>query len=479
MGSSLSDRRQTPTLDLVIRRGRVISADQDLVADIAIRAGRISAVAAPGQLPAIGKEIDAENKIILPGLVDSHAHIPGFFLSTRLDNFRTATAAAAAGGVTTVMLMPTEDPRTINGRYFKLKKQAGTGQSFIDFAIQAVIGPATDRETIDELAVLGAVSFEIFLAYGGDPGFIVGHDDYELARLLDLVKSVDGIAGITPHSRSLMMRLTQIEKTAADKCDPTDCFDARDRVSSVRRFARTRPVASELLGIARAGILAAQSDTRIHLRALSSEASVHLATSLGERADISTEVMSHHLLFDAGEAEAMGPYGVIVPPMRTRADRDHLRAALRVGQIGMVVSDHSPVLREDKDLGWQDIWATAPGMPGFQTLLLSLLHLVDQGLLSLQDVARVGAEVPARRFGLLGRKGRLAPGADADLIILDPKRKTLVSNAKQLSRANYTTLKGRTIEFSIDTVMLRGRPVFANGAVIGSAAGQFIRPSEQ
>jgi dihydroorotase len=118
-------------------------------------------------------------------------------------------------------------------------------------------------------------------------------------------------------------------------------------------------------------------------------------------------------------------------------------------------------------------------MPGFQTLLLSLLHLVDQGLLSLQDVARVGAEAPARRFGLSSRKGRLAPGADADLIILDPRRKTLVSNTNQLSRAAYTTLKGRTIDFSIENVMLRGRSVFANGAVVGTPSGQFIRPSEQ
>jgi dihydroorotase len=143
----------------------------------------------------------------------------------------------------------------------------------------------------------------------------------------------------------------------------------------------------------------------------------------------------------------------------------------------MVVSDHSPVLREDKELGWANIWRTPPGMPGLQTLLPSMLTLVDEGILSLSDVARSCAERPAECFGISPQKGALKAGADADFIIIDPKRSTIIDDTSQKSRANYTTLKGREIKSRIESVYLRGNLIAHEGDLIGVPQGQFVRPN--
>src|SRR5262245_7829424 len=198
--------------DLVVRGGIIVSAGGQRRADLGVADGLIKAVAPPGEQITGRQEVNAGSKVILPGLVDAHVHIPGYLLSRRFDDFRSATSAAAAGGVTTVMLMPTDDPRTATPDYFKRKRSVGEEQSFVDFAIQALIGPRSEHAEVAGMAAEGAISFELFLAYGGNPGFIVGHDDFELQRLLQQVREVGGTAGITPHSPSLIGKLTALQR---------------------------------------------------------------------------------------------------------------------------------------------------------------------------------------------------------------------------------------------------------------------------
>ena len=186
--------------------------------------------------------------------------------------------------------------------------------------------------------------------------------------------------------------------------------------------------------------------------------------------------MSHHLLFDAEDAKGMGAYGVITPPLRSNADRAALREAVRHGDIDMVVSDHSPCLREDKERGQLDIWKAPPGMPGLQTLCASMLALIDDQELSLTDLVRACCESPARQFRLYPRKGALVPGADADIVILDPTKATLIRDSDQYSKADYTTLAGRKINWKIERVLLRGQTVFHDGTFPSAPIGRFVRP---
>ena len=198
--------------DLIVRGGTIVSSDGLTRADIGIADGTIRAVARGGETLAGAPEIDAKDKFILPGLVDAHVHIPGYLLRHRLDDFSSATAAAAIGGVTTIMLMPTDDPRTVSASYFERKKRIGEQESFVDFAIQVLVSPKTECDEIEEMASLGPVSFELFLAYGGNPAFVVANDDYELHRLMKLVHDVGGVVGVTPHSGSLIAKLTELQK---------------------------------------------------------------------------------------------------------------------------------------------------------------------------------------------------------------------------------------------------------------------------
>ena len=447
--------------DLVISGGTVVGPEGSRAATIGITDGTIKAVAGPDEPMPGAEQIDAAGKYILPGLVDAHSHIPGFFLSTRLDDFDSATRAAAVGGVTTIMLMPTEDPRTSTPRYFQLKKEIGEKQSHVDFAIQALVGPRS--ESIAEMADMGAVSFELFLAYGGNPDFVIGNDDFELQRVLEMVREAGGIAGVTPHSPSLIQRLTKQAKEDVER--PT-----------VATFAATRPPLSELLGISRALTAAHFTGTRVHVRALSTRSSVEIVGRFRELVEVSSEVMSHHLLFTDEDASRFGPYGVIVPPLRPAKERGYLRGAVRSGDIDMVVSDHSPCLREDKERGHEDIWVSPPGMPGYQTLCASMLALIDENELTLQHLVRHCAERPARLFKLYPRKGSIAPGADADLVIIDPARRMEVRDSDQYSKADYTTLAGRTVSCLVERVLLRGRTIAREGRCEGSPGGRFVRP---
>jgi dihydroorotase len=462
--------------DLIVRGGTIVSSDGLTRADIGIAGGTIKAVAPPGETLAASSEIDARDKLVFPGLVDAHVHIPGYLLRHRLDDFNSATAAAAIGGVTTIMLMPTDDPRTVSAGYFERKKRIGEQESFVDFAIQALISPATECDEIDEMAALGPVSFELFLAYGGNPAFVVANDDYELYRLMKRVHDVGGVVGVTPHSGSLIAKLTELQKQREAERLLLDPRNRQDPLPPVRNFAMTRPTLSEGLGITRACTVACETGTRIHLRSLSSQKSVDLVRRFRDSVPLTSEVMSHHLVFAEEEAVELGPYGIIVPPIRTSNERDSLRAAVRSGEIDMVVSDHSPVLREDKELGWRDIWQTPPGMPGLQTLSMSMMALVDDGQLSMPDIARLCAEQPSKAFGLFPKKGTIQVGCDADLIIVNGSERTLVTDSQQRSKADYTTLKGRAINGRIESVFLRGKMIARDGEVVSPPSGSFVRP---
>jgi len=462
--------------DLIVRGGTVVTGGGFQQATLAIADGTVKAVVPPDEPLLAAQNIDASGRLILPGLVDAHAHIPGYALSKRLDNFPTATAAAALGGVTTVMLMPTDDPRTATAPYFIRKREIGNAQSHVDFAIQAMIGPRTEREDIVEMADLGAVSFELFLAYGGNPNFIIGHDDFELCRLMEIVRDVGSVIGVTPHSASLIARLTEREKLIEATRKYRDAIEPEVPRPPVQVFSLTRPTVSEGLGVARACVVAAEIGTRIHLRAMSSRSSIAIVNRFRDMVALSAEVMSHHLVFVEEDAYRLGPYGIIVPPIRSEYERAGLREALRNAEIDMVVSDHSPALREDKELGWADIWRTPPGMPGLQTLLASMLLLVDEGSLALPEVVRCCAERPAASFGLFPKKGALQVGSDADFIILDPSSPMLIDDTQQRSKADYTTLKGCTVSSQIESVYLRGNLIAHQQQLASEPLGRFVRP---
>ncbi|MSP97661.1 MAG: dihydroorotase [Betaproteobacteria bacterium] len=444
-------------LDLLIRNGQVVTSNGTQKCTLGIQEGRIAAVLSAGEEATAREVLDVEGQLLLPGLVDSHVHFrePGI---VHKEGFETGSASAAAGGVTTVMVMPTDSPMTTTPDFFLEKKQLADGHTFVDYGLQAGLGP--DTQHVRALADLGAMSFEIFMSDLAAP-MLTEHSS-ELLAVLKAVREVSSVAGITPGDDSIVRAMTAAQGT-----------NLGDR----RAFMRTRPTVAEAIGLARACVAVGAIGVEAHIRQISCADSVAVLRAMAPK-HLTSEVTPHNLWLDEEELVRQGPVAKVVPPLRPRSDLEAVRAALRENMIKMVATDHAPHLPDEKKAGIDDISKAPGGFPGVQTFLSVMLRLVGDGVLTYQDLVRVSCEAPARRFGIHPRKGTLQVSADADIVVIDPRRSFTVRNADQLSKATMTPFDGMTVPATLAMVFLRGTRIAQDGKIIGARRGKFLAPSE-
>lgn len=422
--------------DLLVEGGSVVEGDGLRPRTLAVKDGKIAALLEPGAGEA-SEKIDASGCIVLPGLVDAHVHFrePGL---THKEDFDSGSRAAALGGVTTVMVMPTDKPMTQTPQQLLAKKFLAQGRCRVDFALQALLGP--DLSHVEALAREGIVSFEIFL------GLIEQkiEDSATLVAALEAVRDAGSIAGITPYDEGLAARCPSL------------------------------PPEVEAAGVARALCAHRIAGGRVHLRQLSSALGLQALCLAGE--GVTSEVTPHNLLLTGDTLRRLGAVAKVVPPLRSEADTLAMRQALAAGRISIVATDHAPHTPQEKDAGLDQ----APGgFPGVQTMLPLLLKLVSDRVLSYADLVRVACEQPARIFGLFPRKGALRPGSDADLVLVDPARPMRISNADQASKAGRTPFDGWTIPATPRMTLLRGEAVCRDGKIVGAPRGRFLSSKEK
>lgn len=442
-------------LDLLVHRGLVVGEDGIAERSIGISNGRVAALIGSGEAPAARETIDARGRLVLPGLVDAHVHFrePGL---THKEDFLSGSAAAAAGGVTTVMVMPTDNPLTSTPEAFVDKRRTAEGRCHVDFALQAGLG--TDTGSVRRLADLGAVSFELFQT--GAPQPLTVDDPAALLRCLDAVRDVDGIVGITPGSASLL----------------THYADLARKVHGGARAAHAAawPPEVEAMGIAQACLAASLAKARIHLRQVSTAAGVAALATLA-RSRVTAEVTPHNLVLDATALDRLGPVAKVAPPLRPMLDVEAVRRALSDGTIDIVATDHAPHTPEEKAAGESDIWLAPGGFPGVQTWLPLMLRLVAMGVIDYTRLVSTCAATPARIFGLYPRKGALQPGSDADLVLLNPTRSLRIDDADQLSKARRSPFHGLDAPATPELALLRGRVIMRDGRPVGPPSGLFVR----
>lgn len=442
--------------DVAIVNGIVVSASKTVATNIGIREGKVAAlIGAPDAISA-REVIDASGKLIFPGLVDAHAHFrePG---AVHKEGFQTGTMAAAAGGVTSVFVMPTDDPATLSVDDYEHKMRLAEGRSYVDFALLAGLSP--DLSQIGALAKLGVLSVEVFLA-GASPELRIT-DNALLIAALSLIAQHGMVAGITPGDDGIVESRTAQLRAAGDQ--------------SPIAFARSRPPVAETFGVARACVAAAESGASVHLRQISCRASVELLRFYRRvLPKLSAEVLPHNLLMTEADLECHGCFAKMSPPLRAQSDIDSVWSGLLDGVIDIVASDHAPHLREEKEKGRHDIWSAPLGIPGIQTMLPLLLNEVSKGRLTHEQVVRFTAETPARLFGIYPRKGALLPGSDADLVIVDPYKKTVIRNEDQYSKAGVTPFDGWSVIGSPSLTMVRGRTVMRSGRIVSNTCGSLI-----
>jgi dihydroorotase len=438
--------------DTLIRSGTLVNAEGVSRGDIGIAAGKVEAIIAPGEAAEARTIVDASGCFLLPGLVDAHAHLrdPGL---AHKEDFSSGTHAAALGGVTTVLDMPTDEPWTANAGQLADKMAMADGRIHVDVGLQAVL--SRDLSLIPRLLDRAPVSFELFTADVPDAFLFETLD--AVAEALKTFAGAETLIGVSPGDQSILTGSSE-----------------RDRSGSIAAFLDSRPPLAEANGIARALVAAASTEARIHVRQINSELGVETWSRLRGIADASVETTPQNLFFTAQDYEAQGANLKASPPLRSPQDVDALRAALSTGLIDVVATDHAPHAPAEKAARYAAFADIPGGMPGLQTLLATMLRLVDNGLIALPDLVRMCSRNPAERFGLGLRKGRIAAGYDADLLILDSRRSSTIANADQVSLACYTPFDGWTVNARLTNVFLRGIEIVRDGRLVGPAHGKIV-----
>jgi allantoinase len=446
------------------RSTRVLTSGGLAPATVIVENGRIVAVAGFNDAPLNAQLRDYRDFIILPGLVDSHVHInePG---RAEWEGFETATRAAAAGGVTTLVDMPLNCvPETIDTDALNAKRKAARGQARVDWATWGGVVRG-NAHALKPLAAAGVPGFKCFLIHSGI-------DSFDWVDEADIRLALDKLRGTG-------LPLLAHAELAGPVDDATASLNAEN--ADWRKYSTylaSRPDSAETEAIALLIRLAEEYQTPIHIVHLASaQALPMLAAARARGVPITVETCAHYLWFAGEDIPDGATEYKCAPPIRSAANREALWAALQDGTIDMVTTDHSPCPPEMKgrhegrlDRAWGGIASLGLALPVLWTAALR------RGL-KMGRLMEWMAAAPARLAGLAGRKGALTPGADADLVIFDPTPTWKVTREDLYFRHKLSPYLGAELRGRVIETWLRGERVFGEGRFIGEARGEeLIRP---
>lgn len=433
-------------IDLVVRGGRVFSAGELVERDIAVDGGRIVAVAPHIDEPA-REEIDATGQMVLPGVVDAHVHFndPG---RSHWEGFATGSRALALGGGTCFVDMPLNAaPPTIDCEAFAAKRAAGEAASVLDFALWGGIVPH-NLDRLEELAECGVVGFKAFMIESGIDDF-PGVDARVLRAGMKAASRLGLPVAVHAEDAAIIARHTAAEKAAGRR--------------DVRAFLNSRPVAAEVEAVRVALEIAGETGCSLHVVHVSApEVLGPIAAAREAGMDVTAEVCTHHLLLDETAMFRHGAFAKCAPPLRPAATVSALWKEVAAGRVQMIGSDHSPAPQDMKT--GDDVFAMWGGIMGCQHGFLLLLEAASG-----PGIWELASSAPAARFGLAPRKGRIAEGADADLVFLEPIPPRLITAEELAYRHRTSPYVGGEIRQRVARSLLRGRPVGAPGH-----PGQFL-----
>jgi dihydroorotase len=434
-------------IDLVLRGGRVVTPGGAVGADLAIADGKIAAIGRIGEVSA-REELRIDGLTVLPGAIDPQVHFrePGL---THKEDLATGTAAAIKGGVTTIFEMPNTNPPTTTAGALEDKLARARGRAWCDHAF--FVG-ATE-ENPGELARLerlpGCAGVKLFM--GSSTGTLLVGDDEGVEAVLR-----GGRRRIAVHSEDearLRERLPLVQGSGDPSLHPV----WRDEETALRATLR-------LLAIAR------RCGRPVHVLHVTTAEEIDL---LSRHKDIATvEVPPQHLTLVAPDCyRALGTLAQMNPPIREARHRDALWRGIAEGIVDCLGSDHAPHTLEEKARPYP----TSPsGMPGVETLLPIMLDHVAAGRLSLERLVDLASAGPARIYGIAA-KGRIVVGYDADLALVDLKRRETIRAERLASRCGWTPFEGREVTGWPVMTLLRGAVAMREGELLGAARGEPVR----
>jgi allantoinase len=440
---------------VLILNARILREGKFVRSNILVADGRIKSISEIKR-PDSDEQIDARGRIVIPGLVDGHAHLydPAF---TYREDFRTGTSAAVAGGVTAVVEMVLTTPVDSPDRV-RLKIEEGKRSSLIDFSLHAGMMNLNNLGNIGAIAELGVRSFKTFTC---KPYYADDHTLMSLMRETSMQHSI-----LNVHAEDEATANENLQKLlGAGRKDPMAHVEWKPNLAEERAVEKVIQFARGL-------------GARVHISHLSTREGVNAIKKAKRRGvKITTETCPHYLTFTRKEMKKQGPYLKMNPSLKGPKDAEALWRSLRDGTVDIVTSEHAPGTRAEKELGWEDIWKAWGGVPAIETMLPVLLSEgVSKHRLSLEALQRTCCENPARIFGLYPRKGVIRPGSDADLVIIDLKLKRRVKAENLHQKVDWTPYEGWVLKGWPIMTMRRGQVAFRDQELLGKPGSAEFLP---
>lgn len=452
---------------LLIRGGTVVTATDTFVGDVHVRGSTVAALGTELDVRA-DRTIDARGKLVVPGGVDVHTHLDMPFGGTfSADDFETGTIAAAHGGTTCLIDFAIQERGGTMQQAWETWMGKAEGKAAVDYGFHMILREFDDRLAAEMGAMveLGVTSFKLFMAYPG----VFYMDDGGIFRAMQV--SGDVGATICMHAENGLVIDVLVEQ--ALKAGNT----------APKWHALTRPARAEAEATHRAIALAEMADVPVYIVHLSAaEALREVQRARGRGLPAYAETCPQYLFLSYENYEEPGFDGakyVMSPPLRAREAQDELWSGLKRDDLQAISTDHCPFCMDDaqgKQLGRDDFSKIPNGAPGIETrMVLTYDGGPAAGRISLNRWVELTSTSPARIFGLHPRKGTLAPGSDADVVVFDPDGETVLSAGTLHMNVDYTPYEGRRVRGAVETVLSRGEVVVEGGAFEGRPGrGEFV-----
>jgi len=422
-----------------LRQATILRDGREAKADIKIQDDRIAEV---GAVEPEGETIDLDGLLVLPGVIDAHVHVrdPG---ATHKEDFRTVSEAALAGGVTSLLDMPNNNPPTTNLAALKEKRRLASEKCLVNYGF--FLG-ATASNTRELNAIPNVAGIKVYL--GSSTGDLLVDNLTDFARILDETEKL-----LVLHAES--EQALRYFGEAHDGSPPHHVV---------------RDAAAAELAVAESCLLAGRFQKRIHFAHVSAKEEIRFLR-LHKTPSVTCEVAPHHLFLSNRDFAEESALGKVNPPLREAESLDALWDAVQDGLVDIIATDHAPHTLEEK----RAKNGKAPsGVPGIETSLPLMLDAVLNGRLSLQRLQTLMCARPAELFGMAG-KGRIEAGCDADLCVVDVEGQTTISNSEQRTKCGWTPYDGRELNGRLLKTFVAGELKYENGRIVSGTPAAEIR----
>ena len=448
--------KERPNLiDLILSNAKAYVNKKIVDCSLAINSGKIFKIGKETNMPKAEAKVDLQGLLVLPGLIDAHVHLRDEGKAYKED-FYSGTAAAAAGGITTVLDMPNNDPVTMTAEVLRNRMKIAEKKILVNVGFYSEF-PKSLRE-IEKIATEGAVAFKLFMAE--QVGGLNIDDDYALSEAFKIANRLKILVAVHAEDKSTLKR-------AEGEC-------RRAHRNDVEALLKAHSEGAEVKAVKRLLNIVKQTSTHVHFCHVSTQSGLKaVIDGKKSKMPITCEATPHHLLLSAEELRRIGTLALTTPPVREKKHITALWNGIKNGWIDILASDHAPHTLDEKKA--EVIWDVKVGIPGLETTFPLLLTEVKRGRLSIADLVKLMSEKPAEIFKLKG-KGCLKEGNNADLVVVNLGIKHKIDASKFHSKAKYSPFDHRIVEGKPIKTFVRGQLIMDYGEIVAKAgSGEIIR----